>query len=64
MDTKADATGTPTAADLVDEYMKGTVDTLPECPSLGAYTIGTMAVRPICSKGAQTAGEYDDHILK
>jgi prepilin-type N-terminal cleavage/methylation domain-containing protein len=64
MDTKAAASATPTAADLVDEYMKGTPDTLPECPSGGAYTIGDMQTRPVCAKGAQSAGDYDDHVLK
>jgi len=61
MDTKAAATDTPTATDLVDEYMRGTPDTLPGCPSSGAYTVGDMSTRPVCSIGAQNG--YDDHVL-
>ena len=64
MDTKAAATATPTAADLVDEYMKGTADTLPECPSNGTYTVGNMSTRPSCSVGTNTSSDdYDDHVL-
>lgn len=65
MDTKASATATPTAANLVDEYMKGTADTLPECPSNGTYTLGNMSTRPTCDIGTNsTADTYDDHVLK
>ena len=63
MDTKAGATDEPGAADLVDEYMKGTPDTLPECPSGGTYTIDTMSVRPSCDAGSGTPGTYDYHGL-
>lgn len=64
MDTKAASTATPTAANLVDEYMKGTADTLPTCPSNGTYTLGAMTARPSCSIGTNaTADTYDDHVL-
>ena len=64
MDTQAAATATAVAADLVDEYIKGTPDTLPGCPSSGAYTTGDLQTRPICSIGANAAGTYDDHIVQ
>ena len=64
MDTKAAATATPVAADLVDEYMKGTPDTLPTCPSNGTYTLGNMSTRPVCSIAANGTGTHDDHILQ
>jgi prepilin-type N-terminal cleavage/methylation domain-containing protein len=63
MDTKAKTTDTSGAADLVDEYMKGTADTLPECPSSGTYTLGAMTARPTCSIGDNGTGTYDDHKL-
>ena len=64
MDTKAAADATPTAANLVDEYIKGTADTLPLCPSSGTYTIGDMSTRPTCDGSGSAAGTYDDHILQ
>jgi len=64
MDNKKAATDTPTAADLVDEYMRGTADTLPVCPSSGTYTVGDMTTRPVCSIGANGSGSYDDHVLQ
>lgn len=66
MDTRAASTAEPTAADLVSEYMKGTEDTLPLCPSNGTYTLGTMTARPSCSIGDNgTASDtYDDHVLQ
>ncbi len=64
MDSKAAATDTPTAANLVDEYMKGTADTLPDCPSGGTYTLGNMSTRPTCSIGTNGADDYDDHVLE
>jgi prepilin-type N-terminal cleavage/methylation domain-containing protein len=63
MDNKKAATDTPSAADLVDEYMKGTVDTLPLCPSAGSYTVGDMSTRPTCDIGVNGADAYDDHVL-
>jgi len=64
MDNKKGAADAPVAADLVTEYMRGTEDTLPACPSSGAYTIGNMQTRPVCSIGANGAGAYDDHQLQ
>jgi len=64
MDTKASSSSTPTAADLVTEYMKGTEDTLPGCPSSGTYTIGNMSTRPTCSIGTNgDSDSYNDHVL-
>jgi len=65
MDNKKAATDTPTAANLVDEYMKGTVDTLPGCPSNGTYTIGDMSTRPTCGVGTNGDSDtYNDHVLQ
>lgn len=65
MDTKAASTATPTASDLVTEYMKGTDNTLPTCPSNGTYTIGSMSTRPTCSVGTNgDADTYNDHVLQ
>jgi prepilin-type N-terminal cleavage/methylation domain-containing protein len=65
MDTKAAATASPTAANLVTEYMKSsTDDALPACPSGGTYTIGTLSASPTCGIGTNgTADAYDDHVL-
>ncbi|HPP75075.1 MAG TPA: prepilin-type N-terminal cleavage/methylation domain-containing protein, partial [Armatimonadota bacterium] len=63
MDTKAASTASPDASDLVDEYMKGTPDTLPDCPSGGKYTIGTLQVRPSCDSEANKDDvDYNDHV--
>ena len=65
MDNKKGATDTPTDANLVTEYMRGTEDTLPLCPSGGAYTIGNMSTRPVCSIGTNgDADTYNDHVLQ
>ncbi|HOP80720.1 MAG TPA: prepilin-type N-terminal cleavage/methylation domain-containing protein, partial [Armatimonadota bacterium] len=65
MDTKAASEAEPKVEDLVDEYMKGTPDTLPECPSNGEYSIGTLQDRPSCSIGTQDDdADYNDHVLK
>jgi prepilin-type N-terminal cleavage/methylation domain-containing protein len=65
MNNKKNADSTPTAADLVDEFMKGPAeDTLPECPAGGTYTIGSVNTRPTCSVGTNgTAADYDNHVL-
>lgn len=58
-------TDTPTAADLVTEYMRARYeDTLPACPSGGTYALGDMATLPTCTIGANGPGTSDDHILK
>ncbi|MBI2844720.1 MAG: prepilin-type N-terminal cleavage/methylation domain-containing protein [Armatimonadetes bacterium] len=66
MDNRKAATDTPTAANLVNEYMKtATDDTLPTCPSSGTYTIGNMSTRPTCSIGTNgDADTYNDHVLQ
>ena len=64
MDNKKGVAAEAAAADLVTEYMRGTDNTLPLCPSSGTYTIGDMATRPSCSVGANAAGAYDDHVLQ
>lgn len=64
MDTKAGAAATPTAANLVPDYMKGTAGQLPGCPSNGNYTVGDMGTRPSCSIANNgDADTYNDHIL-
>ena len=64
MDEKKSATDTPDATMLVTEYMRGTDNTLPLCPSSGTYTIGDMSTRPACSILANGTGTYDDHVLQ
>ena len=65
MDTKAASSAEPVAADLVTEYMKGTEDTLPLCPSSGAYAVGDMSTRPTCGITDQGDAEaYNDHVLQ
>jgi prepilin-type N-terminal cleavage/methylation domain-containing protein len=65
MDNRKSATDTPTATDLVTEYMKGTDNTLPLCPSNGTYTVGNMSTRPVCGIGTNgDADTYNDHVLQ
>ena len=64
MENKKVATDTPTATDLVTEYIKGTEDTWPVCPSSGTYACGNMSTRPVCSIGTNGTGAYDDHALQ
>ncbi|MDO8683436.1 MAG: prepilin-type N-terminal cleavage/methylation domain-containing protein [Armatimonadota bacterium] len=65
MDERKAATDTPTAANLVTEYMRSATDnTLPTCPSSGTYTIGDMSTRPLCSIGTNGTGDYDNHQLQ
>jgi len=45
METGQASTATPAWTDLTPQYMK----TQPNCPSNGAYTIQTLAVRPTCT---------------
>lgn len=65
MDNRMSATDTPTATNLVTEYMKGTDDTLPLCPSNGTYTVANMSTRPSCSVATNSdADTYNDHVLQ
>jgi len=66
MDNRAGPSSTPTAVDLVDEYIKSVPqDVLPECPLAGSYTIGNLATQPTCSIGANVdPGSWDDHIIQ
>jgi prepilin-type N-terminal cleavage/methylation domain-containing protein len=64
MDNKKGASDTPQASELVTEYMRGTEDTLPLCPSSGTYSQGNMSTRPTCSIGSNGTGTYDDHVLQ
>ena len=62
MDTKAGPTATPVlGTDLVPNYIK----TTPQCPTAGAYTVGNMNTRPVCSinDNGTAADTSDDHIL-
>src|SRR3712207_4598467 len=65
MDNKAASNAEPSAAALCGplDYIKRPNDTLPECPSSGTYTIGTMADRPTCLKGdnGTPTDTSDDH---
>ena len=60
MDNKKGASDTPAPAELTPTYIKST----PTCPSGGTYTEGDMSTRPVCSIGANGAGDYDDHVLE
>ncbi len=63
MDNRKNGVDTPTAAELVTCYIKGTNGVLPVCPSNGTYAIGDMATWPSCSIGTNsTADPTDDHI--
>jgi prepilin-type N-terminal cleavage/methylation domain-containing protein len=63
MDNMRSGTDTPTAAELVSNYIKGTSGTLPECPSGGVYSMGTLNTWPSCSIGTNATTEAsDDHI--
>jgi prepilin-type N-terminal cleavage/methylation domain-containing protein len=61
MDNKKTNGDTPSATDLygTGKYIKNA----PVCPSGGAYTIGTMADRPLCGIGTNSADPSDDHVL-
>lgn len=57
-------TAEPEPSDLVTEYMKGTEDTLPVCPSGGTYGINNLASPPSCTIGDNsTASDFDDHVV-
>ncbi|OFX15803.1 MAG: hypothetical protein A2Z18_10725 [Armatimonadetes bacterium RBG_16_58_9] len=64
MNTRAAASETPAVADLVTEYMKGTEDTLPLCPSSGSYQLNDLGTLPTCDIGDNgTVEDWDDHRL-
>ncbi len=58
MTYKKGAEDAPTAEDLVGTQINGFLKRFPLCPIGGAYRIGTMTVRPVCSKG-----ESEGHAL-
>ena len=63
--SKAPSSATPTASELVTEYIKGTEDTLPLCPSGGTYSLNDLPTIPSCSVGNNgTPEKRDDHILE
>jgi prepilin-type N-terminal cleavage/methylation domain-containing protein len=65
MENGAAATATPTAQELVTEYMRARYeDRLPDCPAGGTYTLGDMSTLPTCSIGANLAGDSDDHVIR
>ena len=65
INTQAPVTARPTAEDLVTEYVKGTEDTLPLCPSGGSYSLNDLLTPPTCDIGSNgTAGDFDDHVLR
>jgi prepilin-type N-terminal cleavage/methylation domain-containing protein len=56
------ASDSPTAAELVTEYMRARYeDQLPVCPSGGTYTLGNMSTLPTCTIGTNGIGTSDDH---
>lgn len=64
MDTRTASNAKPEAKDLVTEYMKGSEDQFPECPSSGKYEANDMSTRPTCSVGSNGADSYDYHVLQ
>ena len=65
MENQMARTDTPTAANLVTEYMRARYeDMLPPCPSGGKYDIGNIETPPTCDIGTNQAGDADDHILE
>ena len=66
MDNRSGATSEPTAADLVDEYIKNEpANELPPCPLQGTYSIGNLTTQPTCSIGANADSEtWDDHVIQ
>lgn len=65
INTKALSTATPAPADLVSEYLKGTEDTLPLCPSGGTYSLNDLRSLPTCDIGGNgTPDKWDDHALQ
>lgn len=65
MDNRKNADSEPTAADLVDSYIKSdTPGVLPSCPLSGTYSIGNLATLPTCSIGANAdPASWDDHVI-
>ena len=62
MSTGAAGGSTPTATDLVPDFLK----VAPTCPSDGTYTYGAVNSVPSCSIGDGsdgTSGTFDDHAL-
>lgn len=63
MDNRKAGNDTPTPAEIVTNYIKGTHGVMPLCPTNGVYTIGSLASWPSCSIAANgTAETIDDHI--
>lgn len=63
MDNRMGSLDTPTAAVLVNTYIKGTGGVMPACPSEGTYAIGDMETWPSCTIGNNgNADPRDDHI--
>lgn len=63
--TRAGAAATPERSELVTEFMKGTEDTLPECPAGGDYSLNSLRDPPACTVGTNgTAETWDDHLVK
>ena len=54
MDSKKVSTDTPSPTQLMAYIGHGTATALPACPAGGAYTIGTVATAPTCSKNDGT----------
>ena len=63
--TRAAASATPDRSELVTEFMKGTEDTLPNCPGGGKYDLNDLAHPPTCDIGVNgTAETWDDHMVR
>ena len=48
-ETHASSTSSPTQSQLLGDIITGYIQTWPECPTNGTYTIGNMSTRPTCS---------------
>ena len=64
LETRATAESTPTAADLISEYLLGKENSMPQCPSGGTYSLNNMSNPPTCSIGTNgTPDKNDDHVF-
>jgi prepilin-type N-terminal cleavage/methylation domain-containing protein len=60
MDNKASDTQTPAMTDLSPTY----IQSVPNCPSNGTYTINNIGTLPTCSIGADTSFPEYSHTLQ
>lgn len=58
------AASTPTANDLVSDFLKGTPGVLPSCPAGGTYSLNDLKTPPSCTIASNgTPEDKDDHFI-